>query len=264
MPNPKDFEKHLILDVNVEIHRICQPLFDKLNLAYFNYSRIYPDGSFLGLMSSREYAQIFIENMHRAKILSPKPRANLKAETVISLWSQRAEPWVMKALADLGIYHPIMFSEVGAEFTENFVFASKHDRALTIENYFNNLLTLQRFRDYFRSVADKIIAKADQLDNRIFLAQKHHPFDLEDFIEPFNPDAKDNTKFQIGKHNVNLTAKQKECLDYLAKGLSAKEIALRMHISPRTVETHLEHIKIKLNVNFKSELLNLWGKAFYL
>ncbi len=264
MPNATNFEKHLILEVSTEIRRICQPLFDKLNLAYFNYSRIYPDGSFLGLMSSQEYAQMLIKNLYRAKILSPKPRANIKPETVISLWSQRAEPWVIKTMSELGIYHPIMLSEVRSDFTENFVFASKHNRAITIENYFNNLLVLQRFQDYFRSIADKLIAKAEQPANRIFLAEKHHPFDLEDFIEPFNPDAKDTIELHIGTQNIHLTAKQKECLDYLAKGLSAKEIALRMHISPRTVESHLEHIKMKLNVNFKSELLALWEKAFYL
>lgn len=43
-----------------------------------------------------------------------------------------------------------------------------------------------------------------------------------------------------------LTLKEREVLDWLPKGFSAKEIAGKMNISPRTVEKHIENIKRRL------------------
>lgn len=264
MVDPQNINSHFMLSINSEIQKICKPLFDKLDLAYFNYSRIYRDGSLFGLMSSPEYAKCFLENSKRARILSPKPEAGIQAQTIISLWGQRADPWIMKTLSDLGIYHPIMFSDVGSDYTENFVFGSKIDRASSIEGYFNNLITLQRFQEYFRSIANKLIEQSQEAEKRVFLGEASHPFSLEDFIEPFDPNQHTTVELRVGKQLIMLTPKQKQCLEHLSKGLSAKEIAMKMGVSPRTVETHLEHIKTKFNVNYKSELLKMWEQAFYL
>jgi DNA-binding CsgD family transcriptional regulator len=45
---------------------------------------------------------------------------------------------------------------------------------------------------------------------------------------------------------VSLTARESACLNLLSKGFSFKHIAIKLGISPRTVETHLGKIKIKL------------------
>ena len=42
--------------------------------------------------------------------------------------------------------------------------------------------------------------------------------------------------------------------DLAVTGATVKEIALAMHLSPRTVETHLTHIYRKVGVNSKAEL----------
>lgn len=53
----------------------------------------------------------------------------------------------------------------------------------------------------------------------------------------------------------SLTEKQQECLFYLTRGKSIKQIAKRLGISPRTVESHLDTIKNKLQCDSKSELI---------
>jgi DNA-binding CsgD family transcriptional regulator len=58
-----------------------------------------------------------------------------------------------------------------------------------------------------------------------------------------------------------LSKRETECLYWLLRGKSVKETAKLMGISPRTVETHMETIKRKLNCATKSELIE---KAFYL
>ena len=44
-----------------------------------------------------------------------------------------------------------------------------------------------------------------------------------------------------------LTKRETELLPLLAEGLSDKEIAAKLHISPETVKTHLQHIYRKLD-----------------
>jgi DNA-binding CsgD family transcriptional regulator len=52
-----------------------------------------------------------------------------------------------------------------------------------------------------------------------------------------------------------LSERQTECLFFLLRGKTAKEIAKILNISPRTTECHLEEIKYKLNCATKSELI---------
>lgn len=55
--------------------------------------------------------------------------------------------------------------------------------------------------------------------------------------------------------NDQLSEQQSKVLFYLLRGKTAKAIADILHISRRTVETHLDQIKIKFNCHKKSELI---------
>jgi len=53
---------------------------------------------------------------------------------------------------------------------------------------------------------------------------------------------------------IRLTAREAEVATLVADGLSNKQIALRMVISPRTVETHVQHIMDKLGFTARSQI----------
>ena len=55
--------------------------------------------------------------------------------------------------------------------------------------------------------------------------------------------------------SLGLTQRQADCLYYLIKGMTMKQIARALHLSPRTVEHYLDAIKIKLNCDYRSELI---------
>ena len=44
-------------------------------------------------------------------------------------------------------------------------------------------------------------------------------------------------------------------MQYLCRGLTTKQIARRLKLSPRTVETYIDRVKIKYNCHNKAELL---------
>ncbi|OAI48535.1 hypothetical protein AYO45_00950 [Gammaproteobacteria bacterium SCGC AG-212-F23] len=62
-----------------------------------------------------------------------------------------------------------------------------------------------------------------------------------------------------------LTERQKDCLYYLAKGMSYKQIGKKIKLSPRTVENYLNAAKNKLSCSTRSELIDkLWESNFIL
>jgi len=61
--------------------------------------------------------------------------------------------------------------------------------------------------------------------------------------------------YTIRPNIIQLTNKESECLFFLMRGKSAKETAIILNISPRTVEKHIESIKYKFNCRTKLELI---------
>lgn len=63
--------------------------------------------------------------------------------------------------------------------------------------------------------------------------------------------------YSLSSHHcpLPLTQKQQICLFWLIRGKSLKEIAKILKLSPRTIECHLDTIKIKLHCQYKSEII---------
>jgi LuxR family transcriptional regulator of spore coat protein len=55
-------------------------------------------------------------------------------------------------------------------------------------------------------------------------------------------------KISMGRHSQSLlTMREQEILQYVAEGYSAKQVAQRIDIAPRTVERHIENIRQKMH-----------------
>jgi len=62
------------------------------------------------------------------------------------------------------------------------------------------------------------------------------------------------SKGQVKDKSDVLTERETEILQLLAEGKSTKQIALKLHISVKTVETHRRQIMNKLNIHTVAEL----------
>lgn len=52
-----------------------------------------------------------------------------------------------------------------------------------------------------------------------------------------------------------LTRRETEILEYVTLGLSAKEVARHIDISPRTVERHVENVRLKLRARNRTHMV---------
>lgn len=57
---------------------------------------------------------------------------------------------------------------------------------------------------------------------------------------------------------IKLTKREAECIYYLLKGRTYKEIAKILHLSHRTIETYLNNIRHKAGVASKEDLIKLF------
>ncbi len=54
-----------------------------------------------------------------------------------------------------------------------------------------------------------------------------------------------------------LTAREHEVLEFVAQGMSAKEVAQEVNIAPRTVERHIENIRLKIRARNRTHMISL-------
>lgn len=69
--------------------------------------------------------------------------------------------------------------------------------------------------------------------------------------------SKENLSSYIGfeKNGMYLSKQQIKCAKFLLSGMSFKEMALQMQLSPRTVECYIDNMKSKLRCRNKTELI---------
>lgn len=61
-----------------------------------------------------------------------------------------------------------------------------------------------------------------------------------------------------------LTAREAEVLEYVTLGLSAKEVARYLELSPRTVERHVENVRLKLRARNRAHMVACAVQAGFL
>ncbi|SHJ12642.1 regulatory protein, luxR family [Clostridium cavendishii DSM 21758] len=66
-----------------------------------------------------------------------------------------------------------------------------------------------------------------------------------------------NTLTDYFKNKYNITEKQSEIIELILEGVTYKQIAEKLFISPKTVDNHIQNIYKKLNVNSKMQLSHL-------
>ncbi len=71
----------------------------------------------------------------------------------------------------------------------------------------------------------------------------------------YNDNAQISYETDLNSTSKPLSAREEECIFFLIRGASIKEIARFMHLSPRTVEAYLNNIKIKFDCHTKAQVI---------
>jgi len=79
---------------------------------------------------------------------------------------------------------------------------------------------------------------------------------LEKFVLQAFPVVSQDLESRLSKVNHSLTRREKEVISFLFLGLPNKHISHKMHISEKTVKTHLNNIFKKMNVSNRTQVVS--------
>lgn len=130
---------------------------------------------------------------------------------------------------------------------EIFIFAMHHDNPLFNNIYLNNLHVLESYIEFFKDVGGSLILGADK--NLVSFPE----LCIDTLLLPQRVACQSRLD-SVAFLQKKLTAKEMDCILLALQGFSAKEIAIELNISYRTVEKHFQHLLNKFNCHSKMAL----------
>lgn len=235
-------ENHHFLTSANDVADLCKPLFEQYSCNMFVYGKYYSNGEFILLSNQGDWINHHLSHGYS----TPAP-------TPLKLLAQRES---YHFISNEGPFHQAkhdlltLFSTDQAvdfltrenDYCEAVCFSFPSGCNDGYSTIFNNLSHFKYFSKEIKKKASKIFKTAEQ--NKVLL-----------------PQSMRGINFGVPQKNVgfkyeNLSIRETEVLTHIVKGNTAKEIGQKLNLSPRTIEQHMKNIKIKMDVQSKSQLIN--------
>jgi len=158
------------------------------------------------------------------------------------------------------ISHPFYMFERYDNYFDLYVYALEKGSVASVNTYFNNIPMLENFKFYFKEKARKLIENSKK--NKIIIP-KHMQANFGGLQKNNDLCKKESISFLPKKYFFEskdevfwFTSRQMEVLTYLGRGFTAKQIAKKLTLSVRTIESYINDIKLKLDIKNKSDLIS--------
>ncbi len=281
MTNRRIFiEKNLdkALSYSCYVRELCQPLFLKTKLSYFNFSRKYHDGSNVSLSTHPEWTKYY----YTSELYNPVDEGTdielLKKRELDAGFRRffRFEfddcPAGRVCRDDYGLTTSLTLVMLSDSYYDCYFFGAgageNVEYLMSLHTQYPEIFS--RFVFYFHEQCKDIIDDLVKERNRILIPDKkvkleslvnagvsQFEIDKKDIDELINLISPSKFRMVIHDHEVFLTLREAQCTSLWLRGNAVKKIAAELGLSARTVETHLEKVKQKLNCNSKSEVVNM-------
>ena len=256
-------EQHITLTSSTNIQDICRPLREHFGITSFVYQRNYTDCSEIRLSNQPKWVKHFYQQDYFLKSTFETIPSNYTSGYV--LWKDLTNhSEVLGAAREHGIDHGITLLVKKNDGCEFYFFGTTPDNASISEFYLANVDLLERFILYFQDKAATLISKAVQdkivIPNKFERVREPGTFPIlvpSESRDAFIQDTPINKLHLPDKTSLtSLSKREIDCLVLLLQGKTLKEIAEILFRSARTIEAHINNVKIKLKCRTKSELIS--------
>lgn len=261
--------QHPSLNYTQDIDDICRPL-QKLKINYFAHVRVDKNGLFTAINNSAGFMNHYLSNEYYNADIHMADSNRFGNYVIWDAIERHGQSEKMHSeAAQFGIQHTFTIIDKKEEQTDFYHFANNSTSKSINQTYLANLDLLKVFITYFNENINqsKKLSAAYELPFAVnsqiggyFINEDTNLVvcNRQEFIQTICQD----TNKEIKKFNSSLTPREIQCVGYLVRGKSAREISKLLGLSKRTVEFYLANIKSKLGVSTKSELIEKMFNLF--
>lgn len=227
-----------LLSMSAGLRDLALEYFKGSDLCYFEHARIYKNGQAFRIINNPYITSDFLEHKFALPAPSIYPNPGLFVWSGINGlndFDQQNQHLKLKYNID----HGVCLARPNADYLEMFDFAAPSHKISNINYCINNVAKLETF-------CEKYI---DHFANE-FVNINQYLIKLPLRPSNFATDPRISNAFSLA------TVRELECVVLLTSGNTAKMSARILGISERTVERHIENLKIKLQVHYKAELIS--------
>lgn len=238
-------DRHHSIAAIPEVSQICQPLFDCSDIEHYVYARIFDNGNCYSLVTHAQQQLHHFKNEY--KVTPPIPHEILRKSFYYFITENDGpfQPVLYDFRNLFNLWSPFFMINRFKGYYDLAIFFSTPKNTQVLNFYLNNIDYLENFNTYFKVQASSLISAAEK--NMLLLPESMRPN-----FGGMTYDEKNN--------QLTFSKREAECLDFLSYGLTMKEMARELDLSPRTVEDYINKLKIKLNVARKSEIILAFKK----
>lgn len=256
-----DLEKNISINSANTINKLCKPLQDMFGIKFFRYLKLYKNGKRIVLSNVPDairYMYCIEDNWknlwHDGNFPEfLKPGWHMWHVNRLLDGREIEEKIENDLIAIIDVKHGMTFVQESKNYYEIFSFDSLSEHVYQVDKKI-----LIRFVYYFKEQARKIINIGESeviiLPPPLISTEEK---DLNQFEDFFN-----NT--QIHRYYLNgdsseayLTTKEAICLHWLMQGKSVEVIAILENNATKTIQRHIENIKVKFNCQKQAQIIKL-------
>lgn len=242
---------HHTLQLKNKIQVICQPFFKQHGFNYFQYLRCYQDGSYSLLLNRTDLFEHAISQTNEPIIYSAFEESHNKLLSYWFFWEDSLpEKPVAIARDKCGLHHGITFVRRSKNYYDMIAFALPENNQNANAFYLTKFKAMEHFIQSFEQQHTNLIH--DVTRKSVQLTKPYQDVNCRKICLK-------SRRFEIqGPHSrFYVTTQEIACLRLLTQGLSYKSVARVLQLSPRTVETYLNRVKHRAQLQSTKELTDL-------
>lgn len=263
-----------VVNTHTLFKKVIAPLKRSLGLS-FGYMIVFEGGYYYTLIDNLKCLREFTAQVDESCIFCNLNITDyFDGEYSFTLWPQDPTGTAMKIYHKYNICNGVTVSKINNNNTELYWFTKgKGEIEKDWQKFFmRNKRILLEFIHYFDSYKAFLLIPSTSASQSLFTFSKGFETNIskpENIQELYNVKKLANTlhsnsiSLKTFKLKTLLSPREVEILSIICRGFPTKTIAQKLDISIKTVNTHIEHIKQKTGLRFKTDLINFYENYFH-
>ncbi len=249
--------------------KIIAPLKQHLGIN-FGYMIAFNDGSYYQSIENLECLKKWVTNVETSSIFCARNvTSSFDGYYNFTIWPEEPTCSAMKIYKEFGMWNGMTVSKMNKDYTELYWFTKQNAEDGFHRFFIRNKQFLVKFIDYFRSHKKSLFIPASNNQQELFKFKRG--FDLDIVQSEYIKNESTFINEAVGalildpmlvsnfKETTRLSSRELEVLSIIGIGHTAKTASNNLNISIKTIDYHIANIKRKLQLNFKSDLIQYYS-----